>query len=190
MAEEEKKPLPIAEIVTGLIMAAIIIVFAVPRYVSHEEKGAIGDDASNLFYDLHRAKNRALETKTRAWVVFDTNTTYTVFLDSNNNGEADSGEVMKSGKLSTGVEFGANIDPPLANVWGTANTKQGIDLDNGSRKFYFDSKGKANPGGAVYFINQVDVGVTNNNARAVKILGTTGEISMVKPAPGESPPWK
>lgn len=190
MAEEKKKPLPIIEIVTGIIIVAIIIVYGVPRYMGGQERDAVEDDASNLFYNLMKAKNRAMETKIPAFVVFEGNQSYTLFLDSNNNEVPDEGEVMNTGKLSPNVEFGINSNPPTPNVWGTGNVLKGIDLDDGSTQLYFNADGKADPGGALYFIHKADVGVTNNNVYAVRILGATGEIRVLKPAPGETPPWK
>lgn len=190
MAEADKKPTPIAEIVTGVIIVIILMVFALPRYMSWGEKNVVGDRASELLYDLMKAKNRAMSTGHQVWVVFKGNNGYTIFVDSNSNGQEDSGEVMLTATLPSGIQFGTNIDPPIGNVWGTGNAIKGVDLDDGGTKLYFDSKGRAQPGGAVYFINEVDVGVTNEFMRAVKILGATGEILMVKPAPGETPPWQ
>ena len=155
-----------------------------------DEKGRVGNEASTLFYDLTKAKNKAVDTKHRVWVKFEGTSGYTVFEDINDNGTADSDEPLHKVELASGVQFGVNLDPPLQNVWGTGKVRVPVDLEGGAMELYFDAKGKANRAGAVYFINTVDVGNTNANVRAVKILGATGVISVVKAAPGKSPPWE
>ncbi len=190
MAEKNKKPLPIPEIVTGVLIVIILIVFALPRYMGWEEKGMVGDEASTLYYQLVKARNMAVDNNHRVWVKFEGTSGYTVFEDLNGDEIADSDELLHEIELVSGVQFGANLDPPLQNVWGSGTVKLPVDLEGGATELYFNSKGKANKGGAVYFINTLDVGNTNANVQAVKILGATGEISVVRAAPGKSPPWE
>jgi Tfp pilus assembly protein FimT len=187
---EENKPLPIAEIVTGVIICIILIVFALPRFMNSGQEDVIGDQASNLYYELVKAKNMSLKTRHQIWVQFNGTSGYTIFEDSNGNGTADAGEPLHTTQLPPGIQFGANLNPPLKNVWGTGNVQQGIELDGGKTELVFSPKGNANRGGAVYFINKADVGVTNANIWAVKIMGATGDISVMKPSPDSSPPWK
>ncbi len=187
---EDKKPLPIAEIVTGVIIVIILIVYALPRLINSSQEGVIGDEASDLYYELEKAKNTALKTKHRVWVQFDGHSGYTIFEDVNSNGIADAGEPLQKIKLPPGIQFGANLDPPLENVWGTGTVKQAIELEGGKTRLFLSPKGSASRGGAVYFINKADMGHTNVNVRAVKIMGATGEISVMKPSPGNSPPWE
>jgi hypothetical protein len=187
---EEKKPLPIAEIVTGVIITIILIVYALPRFINSSQEEVIGIEASELYYKLAKAKNTALKTKHRVWVQFDGHSGYTIFEDVNSNGIADSGEPLQKIKLPPGIQFGANLDPPLENVWGTGTVKQPIELEGGKTRLFLSPKGSASRGGAVYFINKVDMGRTNANVRAVKIMGASGEISVMKPSPDSSPPWE
>jgi Tfp pilus assembly protein FimT len=188
MAEE--KPLPIAEIVTGVIIVIILIVYAFPRFMNSAQEDIIGDKASELYYQLEKAKNTALKTKHRVWVQFDGNNEYTIFEDVNSNGKADGGEPFQKTQLPPEIQFGANLSPPLENVWGTGKVKQAIELEGGKTRLFLSPKGKASRTGAVYFINKADMGQTNDNTWAVKIMGATGEISVMKPSPGNSPPWK
>ncbi len=190
MAEEIKKPLPMPEIVTGVLIVIILIVFALPRYLDWEEKGMVGDEASELYYQLTKAKNKAVDNQHRVWVKFEGTSGYSVIEDTNDNGTADSDELLHEVKLASGIQFGVSLEPPLENVWGTGTVTVPVDLEDGATELYFDPKGKANRAGAVYFINTVDLGNTNANVRAVKILGATGVISVVKAAPGKSPPWE
>lgn len=187
---EEKKPLPIAEIVTGVIIVIILIVYALPRFMNSGQEEVVGDAASDLYYQLEKAKNMALKTKHRIWVQFEGDSGYTIFEDVNGNGTADAGEPLQKTQLAPEIQFGANLSPPLENVWGTGKVKQAIELEGGKTRLFLNSKGNANRGGAVYFINKADMGHTNANVRAVKIMGATGEISVMKPSPDSSPPWK
>ena len=65
---EEKKPLPIAEIVTGVTIPIILIVFALPRLMNWTEGSVIGNEVSKLYYNLETTKNTAVKTKHRVWV--------------------------------------------------------------------------------------------------------------------------
>lgn len=190
MAEENKKPLPLPEIITGVLIVIILIVFALPRYMDWNEKGMVGNEASTLYYALVKAKNKAVDIQHRVWVKFEGTSGYSILEDLNDNGVADSDEPFHKVKLTPGIQFGVSLEPPLENVWGTGTVTLPVDLEDGATELYFDPKGKANRAGAVYFINTVDLGNTNANVRAIKILGATGAISMVKSAPGKSPPWE
>jgi len=46
---EEKKPQPIAKIVTGVIIVIILMVIAVPRFIQWTEGSVIANAASKLF---------------------------------------------------------------------------------------------------------------------------------------------
>ena len=187
---EEKKPLPIAEIVTGVIIAIILIVYALPRFMNWTEGSAIGDEASKLYYNLLRAKATAGKSKHRVWVEFQGTSGYTIFEDVNKNGTADSGEPIRKIKLRPGIQFGINLEPPIQNVWGAGTVSHPIDFGKNRDKFYFKPSGKASSSGAVYLIAQTDVGSSNADIRAVKVMGAVGQISVLRMSPGDSPPWK
>ena len=187
---EEKKPLPIAEIVTGVIIAIILIVYAVPRLISWTEGSAIDNEASKLYYNLTRAKNTATKNKSRVWIDFQGTSGYTIFEDTNKNGTADTGEPIRKIKLNPEIQFGVNPEPPIQNVWGTGAVSRPIEFTRGKEKIHFEPSGKASNTGAVYFIAKTDVGNSNANIRAVKIVGAVGEISVVRVSLSDSPPWK
>ena len=187
---EDNKQLPIVEIVTGVILAIILIVFALPRLMYSGQGEVIENEASTLFYKLAKAKNRSLKTKLRVGVQFNGNSGYTIFEDVNGNGTADAGEPLEKTQLATKIQFGVNLTPSLENVWGTGNITQAIDLEGDNTQLFLNPKGSANRGGAVYFINKSDIGDTNAHVMAVKIIGASGEISVLKASPSSSPPWK
>jgi Tfp pilus assembly protein FimT len=187
---EEKKPLPIAEIVTGVIITIILIVYALPRLMNWTEGSVIGNEASKLYYNLARAKNTATKNKNRVWVEFQGTSGYTIFEDTNKNGIADTGEPIRKIKLNPEIQFGVNLEPPLQNVWGTGTVSRPIEFTNRKDKIYFEPSGKASSTGAVYFITKTDIGHSNANIQAVKIIGSVGEVSIVKISLSDSPPWK
>lgn len=187
---EEKKPLPIAQIVTGVIITIILIVFAVPRLMHWIEGSVIANEASKLYYNLNTAKNTAVKNKHNVWIVFKGTSGYVIFEDVNGDGILSPGEPKRKIKLDPSVQFGINLDPPAQNVWGTAIAGEPIDFIGGKTQFYFKPSGGASNTGAVYFISKMDVGNSNANIRAVKIIGASGAISVLRISPGDSPPWK
>lgn len=187
---EDKKPLPIAEIVTGVVIVIILILYALPRFIGWVEGSVVGNEASKLFYNLAAAKKTAVENKHRVWVEFEGTSSYTIFEDVNGNGIGDPGEPARHIKLNPNIQFGINPDPPIQNVWGTGTVAKPIDFVGGKTKFYFKPSSKASRTGAVYFITKTDMGNSNADIRAVKIIGASGEISVLKISPGDSPPWK
>lgn len=189
MAQEEK-PLPIAEIVTGVIITIILIVYALPRLMNWNEGSVIDDETSKLYYNLVRAKATAGKSKHRVWVEFQGTSGYTIFEDVNGNGIADTGEPTRKIKLNPGIQFGINPEPPIQNVWGSKTISRPIEFIGGKEKVYFKPNGTASSTGAIYFIAKTDVGQSNANIRAVKVMGAVGDISVLKVSPGDSPPWK
>jgi Tfp pilus assembly protein FimT len=187
---KEKKNLPIAEIVTGVIIAIILIVFALPRLMNWTEGSVIGNEATKLYYNLARAKNTAITNKHRVWVEFQGTSGYTIFEDINKNGTADAGEPTRKVKLNPEIQFGINPEPPIQNVWGTAAVSDSIEFVGGKKRLHFKPNGKASSTGALYLITKSDIGQSNDNIRAVKIMGAVGEISIMRVSPGDSPPWK
>ncbi len=188
--DEEKKPLPLAEIVTGVLITIILIVFAVPRLMNWTEGSVIGNEVTRLYYNLETAKNTAVKTKHRVWVEFQGTSAYSVFEDVNGNGTLDTGEPNRKIKLNPEIQFGVNQEPPLQNVWGTGTVSRPIEFTNRKDKIYFEPSGKASSTGAVYFITKTDIGHSNDNIQAVKIIGAVGEVSIVKLSLSDSPPWK
>ncbi|MDH5764133.1 MAG: GspH/FimT family protein [Nitrospinota bacterium] len=187
---EEKKPLPLAEIVTGVIIVIILIVFALPRFMNWSEGSLIANEISKLYYDLDTAKNTAIKNKHNVWVTFQGTSGYLIFEDTNGNGSADAGESQRKVKLDPSVQFGVNLDPPVQNVWGTADATKPIDFAGGNNKFYFKSSGGASSTGVIYMIAITDVGNSQADIRAVKVIEGNGEIQVVRHSPGDSPPWK
>lgn len=187
---EEKKPLPIAEIVTGVVITIILIVYAVPRLMDWTEGSVIGNEASKLYYNLVRAKNTAVKNKHRVWIEFQGTSGYTIFEDVNGNGIADTGEPTRKIKLNPEIQFGVNPEPPIQNVWGTGTVSRPIEFTNRKDKIYFEPSGKASSTGAVYFITKTDIGQGNDNIQAVMIMGAIGDISVLRVSPDDSPPWK
>ncbi len=187
MAEE--KPLPIAEIVTGVIITIILIVYALPRLINWSEGSVIGDEASKLYYNLETAKNTAIKNKHRVWVEFQGASGYTIFEDTNRNGTADAGEPTRKIRLNPKIQFGINLEPPIQNVWGTGTVSRPIEFMGGGGKIYFKPSGKASSTGAVYLIAKTDVGNSDADIRALKIIGANGGISVLKISPGDFPPW-
>lgn len=187
---EEQKPLPIAEIVTGVIIVIILIVFAVPRLMNWSEGSITGGGASKLYYDLETAKNTAITSKHRVWIEFKGSTGYIIFEDINGNGARDSGEPLRSITLDPNIQFGVNLGMPIENVWGTGTVSRPIEFSDRKEKIYFEPSGKASSTGAIYLIAKKDMGSSNDDLRAVKIMGAIGTISVLKVSPGDSPPWK
>ncbi len=186
----EKKPIPIAEIITGVIIIIILMVIALPRFIKWTEGSVIANEASKLFYDLGMAKNTAVQNKHKVWIEFQGTSGYLIFEDVNGNGARDGGEPVRKTKLDPSVQFGINLDPPIQNVWGTATVAKPVDFIGGKTKFYFKPSGGASGTGAVYLIALTDMGNSDADIRAVKIIGPNGEISVLKFFQGDSPPWK
>jgi len=187
---EEKKPLPIVEIVTGVIIVIILIVYALPRLMNWTEGSVIDNETTKLYYNLMRAKTTAGKNKHRVWVEFQGTSGYTIFEDVNGNGIQDNGEPTRNIKLNPDIQFGINPEPPTQDVWGTGTISRPVEFVGGIEKFYFKPNGTASSTGAVYFIAKTDVGQNNANIRAVRVMGAVGEISILKVSPGDSPPWK
>ena len=139
---KNKKPLPIAEIVTGIIIVIILIVFAVPRYMNWTEGSIIKDEAIKLYYNLETAKNTAMKNKHKVWVVFQGKSRYMTFEDINGNGTFDNGEPSRKIKLNPKIQFGINKEPPLQNVWGTGTVPHPIDFGKSREKFHFKPSGR------------------------------------------------
>ena len=77
----EQKPIPIAEIITGVIIVIILMVVALPRFINWAEGSVIDNEASKLFYDLRTAKNTSVQNKHKVWVVFQGTSAYMIFED-------------------------------------------------------------------------------------------------------------
>lgn len=187
---KEKKSLPVAEIVTGVIIAIILIVFALPRLMNWSEGSIIDKEVSRLYYNLETAKNTAVKNKHNVWVEFQGTSGYFIFEDTNRNGKVDSGEPNRKIKLNPEIQFGANLEPPIQNVWGTGTISNPIEFTRGRKKIHFQPSGKASSTGAVYLIAKKDMGNNNADIRAVKVMGAVGEISVVRISPTDLPPWK
>jgi Tfp pilus assembly protein FimT len=187
---EEKKPLPIDKIVIGFTIPIILIFFGLPRFVNWIEGSVIDNEVSTLYYNLETAKNTAVKTKHRVWVEIQGTYGYAIFEDINGNGTLDSGEPTRKVKLNPEIQFGINPEQPLQNVWGTGTVSDPIEFVKGGKKIYLKPNGKASSSGAVYFIAKKDLGSKDADIRALKIIGTKGEISVLKISPGDSPPWK
>ncbi len=187
---EEKKPLPVAEIVTGVLIVIILIVFAVPRLMNWTEGSVIANEATKLYFNLETAKNTAIKNKHKVWVAFLGTSGYMIYEDVNGNGILDNGEPTRKIKLHPDLQFGINLEPPIQNVWGTKTISHPIDFGNDGEKIFFKPNGTISSTGAVYLIAKKDMGNSNADIRALKILGGNGEISILKISPGDSPPWK
>ncbi|NIQ02531.1 MAG: hypothetical protein GWM98_20920 [Nitrospinaceae bacterium] len=187
---DEKKPAPIPEIVTGVIIVIIVIVFAVPRFMKWTEGSTIDNEAMKLISNLKLAASTAIKNKHRVWVTFKGTSVYTIFEDTNNNGAYDQGEPHRGIELPADVNFGVNQEPPVHNVWGNGTVSDPVDLVGGGHQFYFKTKGGISTNGAIYLIPAQDLGETNDNIRVIKFMSASGEISFMKPAPGASPPWQ
>ena len=188
--EETKKSLPIAEIVTGVIIVIILIVYAVPRIVGWSEGSVVGTEATKLYYILQKARTSSAQKKHQVWVEFHGTTGYSIFEDVNRNGKADPGEPAQHLKLDPAIQFGINPKPAMQNVWGTATVSKPVDFADGKPKFFFKPNGQASNTGAVYLIAKTDMGNQNADIRAIKIIGTSGTFNILKYSPHESPPWK
>lgn len=187
---EDKKSLPIAKIITGVIIASILIVYALPRLMNWSEGSPIDTEASKLFNNIRVAKTTALKTKHKVWVRFVGNSTYTVYEDTNGNSKPDRGEPFRSIELNPAVRFGVNQQPEMQNVWGTGPATEGVEITNGGNKIAIDPKGQISSNGAIYLIPKADLGTRNDNMRAIKFLSVSGEVYLVRHDAGSSPPWK
>lgn len=186
----KKKPLPIAEVVLGLAIPIILIVFAFPRLMSWIEGSVIGNEASELYYNLETAKITAVKNKHRVWVEILGTSGYMIFEDINGNGTLDTGEPTRKVNLNPEIQFGINLEPPIQNVWGTGTVSHPVEFVEGGNKIYLKPNGKTSSSGAVYFIAKRDLGNSDADIRALKINGTNGKISVLKISPSDSPPWK
>ena len=113
------------------------------------------------------------------------NHTYKIHSDDNNNGTEDTGETIKSVSLENGVQFAVN-GGMATDVWGNG-IGAAVNITGGGNSITFDSRGQANTSGAVYLLPDIDVSTTETrNARAIKIVQTTGNIEVVRYSGGWS----
>ncbi|MCF8721123.1 GspH/FimT family protein [Nitrospina gracilis] len=187
-----QKELPIAEIVTGVVIVLILVFMGLPKLINWW-RGVEANQEVVTFYDrLVMAQNTAVEKRKPVSVVFfpDRNA-FSVHEDTNGNDAVDAGEFHEEFGLGEHLQYYGGSLPDLKNVWnGEPVGDRAVHLFGGGTRLTFNPLGQTSDNGAVYLIPKWDVGITAKNMRALKFLKTSGEIRVLHHTGQDDVPWK
>ena len=188
----KKKELPIAEVITGIIMVIIILTFGLPRYFNWLQESKINIATSRILEDLHVARDTSGKNNHNVVVVFHpAASSYTIHEDTNGNNIYDSGEPQRKVVLENGVQFGTNSNLNVTDIWGQGLLGENpVALVGGGNQIIFSPQGQASQSGAIYLVPVEESGINNNNLRAIQIIRTTGSIKVLNHTTSASPPWE
>ncbi|CCQ91038.1 hypothetical protein NITGR_550040 [Nitrospina gracilis 3/211] len=187
-----RKELPLAEIVTGVVIVLILVFMGIPRLLNWWD-GIKTNQEVVAFYDrLAMAQNTAVEKRKQVTVTFfPDRKSFSVHEDINGNRTVDTGEFHEEFGLGDHLQFYDGSLPDLKNVWnGKPVGDRAVQLFGGGTQLTFNSMGQTSDNGVVYLIPKEDAGVTAKNMRALQFLKTSGEIRVLHFTGQGDVPWK
>ena len=178
------------EVVTVIIIIAILATVAYPRFKRWNDQSDIEAEARRVYYDLLMAKTTAYKNKNNVIVTFSPQrNSYKIHDDTNNNGRWDIGEVVKNIQLGDTLRFG--IAPGIRDLEDRPLSQPLVM--GGGKEVIFDNQGMANLNGSLYLIPSDDFGKTGDRMHAISINQSQGpDIKRYNPNPpaGAIGPWE
>ena len=98
-------------IVVVIAVIGILSAVAIPTYSQQLPKYRLNGAARQVMADLFVARRCAISQQHNVRVLFDAASAYTLWTDSNDNGEIDSGEATTQALQAYGVSLTANNNP-------------------------------------------------------------------------------
>jgi hypothetical protein len=190
--KKKKKNIPFAEIITGVIVVAILVGGSQNTVSQWLNTRNIDAGAENLYYALVWARESAVKNNKPTLIKFDqTSRVYTVYMDHNGNYKGDPNEEIRKEFLPEGVEFGTNSQIKVPGLWdGKPLGPDPIVFSAGKPPLMFNGQGAASDETAIYLVRSEDIRVRPDYMRAVSIAKTTGFVKVWKFVPGDPPHWE
>lgn len=175
-----------------LIVISILITLvtiAIAEVVGWIPGVKVNSAARDLVSEMQLARMEAVSKRNDYVITFDTtNNRYSIYNDSNNNfatAGAESGELIKSVDLPSGIQFGY-----ISGVTGPDGNAISGSIAFGSSRETFKPNGTAIQSGTVYLIPTKDIAIVRKDRqRAVTVL-QTGRVKLFRHDPGRTPPWR
>lgn len=186
-----KQERPVAEIVTGVIILLILVFMGLPKLDHWWHDYRVRQDVAAFHDNLTMAKNTAVEKRHPVNVTFDLErNAYTIHEDTNHNGTIDEGEFHKTFPLGKHIQYATRAVPEFKDVWSGQPITQGpVHLLGGGLRLTFNALGQASDNAAVYLVPTGKPETLIDQARAIQIHKTTGEIHIRRYTGKGDIPW-
>jgi prepilin-type N-terminal cleavage/methylation domain-containing protein len=99
------------EILIVIAVIGMLSAVAIPTYSQQLPKYRLNGAVRHVMADLFVARRRAISQQHNVRVLFDAASAYTLWTDSNDNGDIDSGETTTQALQAYGVSLTANNNP-------------------------------------------------------------------------------
>lgn len=178
----------LVELIATMAILAIIIASSVPNFSAWRNNYQIRAESERVYMDLLLARTSAIKNSNNVVVTFlPTSHSYSILSDTNNNGNADTGEPLRSRTLENNVQFGffgANIID-MDNNTVSETVKMGA-----SDIVTFDSRGQASTSGVLFLIHANHLSETNDKLRGLSVIQATGAAELWNYNSAITPPWE
>lgn len=149
----------------------------------------VNSAARDLVSDMQLARMQAVSKRNDYVMTFDTsNNRYRIYDDPDNDfstAGAETGELLKTVDLPTGIQFGY--------VSGQAGTEGGgisAAITFGNSREIFKPNGRATRNGTVYLIPSPDISEGRQDRQRAVTVVQIGRVNLLKHDSGSNPPWR
>jgi Tfp pilus assembly protein FimT len=124
----KKSGFSLTELMVIAAVVGVVTAIAAPNYMNYMADRRLKGAARMVMSDLMAARQKAVSQNYQFMVFFNTQTTYTILYDTNNNGTADTGETTEAKNIRNDyydVTFSASGNPvfsPRGTAGATAVT--------------------------------------------------------------------
>ncbi len=186
----QEKELPIPEIATGVVVLIILLVFGAPKIMNSWNDHWVGEEVNDLVVNISMARNTAMDTKHNVIVTFEPDKgRYSLHEDNNANGQQDSGERVEDRVLGKYIQFSTNPSFAIQDVWGQPLKPAPVQFIGGDKQVTFKPDGSSTHNGAVYVVPVKDIEQTTDRMKAIQVLKTVGEITVLRYKGDPQAPW-
>ena len=177
-AMNNERGLTLIEVITTMVILAIVVVTAVPNFSLWRDNYQIRSESDHVLMDLLMARTTAIKNNNDVVVTFtEATNTYTILNDINNNGNADAGETLLSRTLQNNVQFGfAGVD--ITDMDGNSGVTEKVQF-GGSDVVTFNARGQASVSGFLFLIHNNHLTANDNGRlRGISVTQATGSAEL------------
>ena len=170
--------LTLIEMVTTMVILAIVIVTAVPNFTVWRNNYQIRTESEHVLMDLLIARSSAIKNNNNVVVTFvEATNTYSILNDTNNNGSPNGGETLKTRTLENNVQFGF-AGPNITDMDGNAGVTEGVAM-GATDVVTFNAQGQADTSGSLFLIHNNHLTAdTNDQLKGITITQATGSAEL------------
>jgi len=183
-----ERGLTLIELITTMSILGIMAVTAVPNFTAWKNNYEIRAESDRVHMDLLSARMSAMKTGSNVVVTFvSAANAYSVLLDTNNNGTANTGESLSSRTLENNVQFGF-VGGSVDDMDGTSRS-QGVVM-GGTDIVTFNPEGQSDLSGVLFLIHNNHIPEGNDHLRGISVTQATGAAELWQYNSSITPPWE